>query len=208
MQPQTPSASPKIIKRYSNRKLYDTERSCYVTLEEIALMVKEGVEVKIIDNKTKEDLTSVTLTQIIFAEEKKQKSILPLGTLREIIRTGGESLTEFLQGNARRIENLFVRRGEDGAPADVEGDKMPVEGAADEPDVDLPETKGPVRDWFESQRAAFEANLDEWQRRIDQNMKDSLGPLTVLPKLHVELERLTARLDALEDRIAALEDRR
>ena len=77
MQPQ-----PKVIKRYSNRKLYDTERSCYVTLDEISQMVKDGVEVKIIDNKTKDDLTSVTLTQIIFAEEKKQKQRVVLVGLR------------------------------------------------------------------------------------------------------------------------------
>ena len=56
----------KTVKRYSNRKLYDTERSKYVTLEEIADMIKAGEEVKIIDNKSKEDLTSATLAQIIF----------------------------------------------------------------------------------------------------------------------------------------------
>ena len=185
-----PETQPKVIKRYSNRKLYDTERSCYVTLEEIAVMVKEGVEVRIIDNKTKEDLTSVTLTQILFTEEKKQKSILPLGTLREIIRTGGESLTEFLQGKARRIENLFVRRDEDGTPlADPAAPGDPVKGADDEPAFELPETRGPVRDWLDTQRAAIEANVEEWQRRIDQNMKDSLGPIAVLPRCHSTGER-------------------
>jgi polyhydroxyalkanoate synthesis repressor PhaR len=66
-----PSASgrePKVIKRYTNRKLYDTVESRYVTLDEIAEMVKAGAEVKVIDNRTKEDLTSVTLAQIIFEE--------------------------------------------------------------------------------------------------------------------------------------------
>ena len=57
---------PKVIKRYTNRKLYDTVESRYVTLDEIAQMIKAGAEVKIIDNRTKEDLTSVTLAQIIF----------------------------------------------------------------------------------------------------------------------------------------------
>ena len=64
-----------LIKRYSNRKLYDTSRSCYVTLEEVAAMVRNGQDVVIIDNKTKEDLTTVTLTQIIFEEEKKKSVI-------------------------------------------------------------------------------------------------------------------------------------
>src|SRR5260221_9244129 len=87
---------PKVIKRYTNRKLYDTVESRYVTLDEIAQMIKGGAEVKIIDNRSKEDLTSVTLAQIIFEEEKK-RSQMPLGALREIIRHGGESLATFYQ---------------------------------------------------------------------------------------------------------------
>ena len=78
---------PKVIKRYTNRKLYDTVESRYVTLDEIAHMIKGGAEVKIIDNRTKEDLTSVTLAQIIFEEEKRGPR-LPVEGLRRIIRTG------------------------------------------------------------------------------------------------------------------------
>ena len=63
-------STTKIIKRYSNRKLYDTERSCYVTLDEIALMIREGEELKIIDKDSGENLTSVTFAQIIFEAEK------------------------------------------------------------------------------------------------------------------------------------------
>src|SRR5580704_12473457 len=97
-QATTPEAvvEPKVIKRYTNRKLYDTVESRYVTLEEIAEMVKGGAEVRIVDNRTKEDLTSVTLAQIIFEEEKKT-SKMPLGMLRDIIRTGGNSVQTFFQ---------------------------------------------------------------------------------------------------------------
>lgn len=91
-----PSKEPKIIKRYTNRKLYDTVESRYVTLDEIAAMIKEGTEVRIVDNRTKEDLTSVTLAQIIFEEEKK-KNQMPLSVLREIIRHPGESISGFIQ---------------------------------------------------------------------------------------------------------------
>lgn len=91
--PDAPKRS-KIIKRYSNRKLYDTERSRYVTLDEIAQMIKAGEDVTIIDNKSKGDLTSVTLTQIIFEEEKRQ-SRMPLGMLRNLIQTGEGALQEF-----------------------------------------------------------------------------------------------------------------
>src|SRR3954464_9975928 len=92
--PQAERKEPKVIKRYTNRKLYDTVESRYVTLDEIAQMIKGGAEVKIVDNRSKEDLTSVTLAQIIFEEEKK-RSQMPLGVLREIIRHGGEAVAGF-----------------------------------------------------------------------------------------------------------------
>jgi polyhydroxyalkanoate synthesis repressor PhaR len=78
----------RVIKRYSNRKLYDTKDSRYVTLLQIAEMVRGGEEVQIIDNNTKEDLTEVTLAQIIY-EEQKQKAAssrnVPLQTLKDLI---------------------------------------------------------------------------------------------------------------------------
>src|SRR5512143_4285033 len=80
---QATPRQPKIIKRYTNRKLYDTVESRYVTLDEIAEMIKAGSEVKIIDNRTKDDLTSVTLAQIIFEEEKKTSKV-GLETLRDM----------------------------------------------------------------------------------------------------------------------------
>src|SRR3989449_11774931 len=93
--PQAERKEPKVIKRYTNRKLYDTVESRYVTLDEIAEMIKQGVEVKVVDNRSKEDLTSVTLAQIIFEEEKK-KNRMPLSVLREIIRHPSESITGFI----------------------------------------------------------------------------------------------------------------
>src|SRR5262245_35190382 len=99
-QGQNPPLEPKVIKRYSNRKLYDTERSKYVTLDEIAKMIKAGEEVTIIDNETKEDLTSVTLTQIIYEEEKRE-SRMPLSMLRNLIQTGGDALQEFFDKSVK-----------------------------------------------------------------------------------------------------------
>ncbi len=95
-----PAGSSKIVKRYSNRKLYDTERSKYVTLDEIARMIKAGDEVTIIDNESKEDLTSVTLTQIIYEEEKRE-SRMPLAMLRNLIQTGGTSLQDFFDRSVK-----------------------------------------------------------------------------------------------------------
>lgn len=86
----------KIIKRYQNRKLYDTQQSCYVTLDDIAKMIRSSEEVMVIDNKTKNDITAATLTQIIFEAEKKASQYAPLFTLREIIQNGNGSISSYL----------------------------------------------------------------------------------------------------------------
>ncbi len=91
-----PHKSIKVIKRYQNRKLYDTTDSCYVTLEDIGDMIKQGEEVQIVDNQTKEDLTAVTLAQIIFEEQKKKTHVLPLSTFRQIIQSGGDTIRAFV----------------------------------------------------------------------------------------------------------------
>lgn len=87
----------KIIKRYQNRKLYDTQDSCYVTLEDIRDMIKQGDDVQIVDNSSKEDITSVTLAQIILEEERKNQSLLPINVFKQIIATGGEALKGIFQ---------------------------------------------------------------------------------------------------------------
>src|SRR6185312_5630363 len=73
--------------------------------------IRNGDDVKIVDNKTKEDLTTVTLAQIIFEEEKKQRSFLPLGAMRNIIQSGGEWFAEA----QRRVQSILPgKRGKDG----------------------------------------------------------------------------------------------
>lgn len=86
----------KIIKRYQNRKLYDTQQSCYVTLDDIAKMIRTNEEVMVIDNKSKNDITAATLTQIIFEAEKRASQYAPLFTLREIIQNGNGSISNYL----------------------------------------------------------------------------------------------------------------
>lgn len=80
------------IKRYPNRKLYDLERKRYVTLDDIALMIQEGNDINVVDHETGEDLTSVTLSQIIFEREKKRSGFLPINILTSLVRTGGDTL--------------------------------------------------------------------------------------------------------------------
>jgi len=84
-----------IIKRYPNRKLYNTESKKYITLDGIADLIREGKEVQVIDNATGEDLTALTLTQIILEQEKKQDGLLSNTTLTHLIRSSGDRISAF-----------------------------------------------------------------------------------------------------------------
>src|SRR5688572_32288777 len=99
------SGSPRrVIKRYSNRKLYDTRGSTYVTLLQIAEMVRAGEDVQIIDNATKEDKTDVTLALIISEELKARPRAIPLATLKALIRhRGGKLLTQLRESPIGRL---------------------------------------------------------------------------------------------------------
>ena len=81
------------IKRYPNRKLYDTEAKQYVTLNGIAELIRGGREIQVVDHTTGEDLTTITLTQIIFEQEKKQAGFLPRSVLTGLVKAGGERLS-------------------------------------------------------------------------------------------------------------------
>ena len=86
----------KIIKRYQNRKLYDTHESSYVTLDEIAKMIKNGEDLRVIDNKTKNDITASTLTQLLYESERKAKTQPSVALLKEIIRHGDGSFSGYI----------------------------------------------------------------------------------------------------------------
>ncbi|MFN8544291.1 MAG: polyhydroxyalkanoate synthesis regulator DNA-binding domain-containing protein [Candidatus Binatia bacterium] len=90
----------RLVKRYGNRKLYDTSESRYVTLDEIGRWVKAGEDVKIIENDTGEDLTAVTFAQIILEEERRKSGLLPLRVLRDLIQHGEAAL----QGIAATVD--------------------------------------------------------------------------------------------------------
>ena len=85
-----------VIKKYANRRLYNTASSSYVTLEHLSEMVKQGVDFVVYDAKTNEDITRTVLTQIIFEEESQGESLLPIQFLRQLIGFYGNSMQAFL----------------------------------------------------------------------------------------------------------------
>src|SRR6184192_3147467 len=95
----------RLVKRYGNRKLYDTSESRYVTLEEIGRWVKAGEEVKILENDSGDDLTAVTFAQIILEEERRKSGLLSLPVLRDIIRHG-EAALQNLAATVERVTTL------------------------------------------------------------------------------------------------------
>jgi polyhydroxyalkanoate synthesis repressor PhaR len=97
----------KVIKRYQNRKLYDTHQSCYVTLEEISQMIKNGDDLRVIDNKTKNDITQATLTQLLYETERKTSNPVPVELLKEIIRKGDGSFSGYIRTNMKGDVSRF-----------------------------------------------------------------------------------------------------
>ena len=101
-----------VIKKYANRRLYDTDRSAYITLEDLCKMVKGGVDFKVTDAKTEEDLTRSVLTQIIFEQESKGYSILPINFLRHIITFYDDSLRSVLPSYLETTMDYFSKNQE------------------------------------------------------------------------------------------------
>ena len=100
-----------LIKKYSNRKLYDLNRSRYVTLEEIAEMIRQGRQVKIVDADSQEDLTNVTLVQILL-EEEKRRNLLPVAFLHRLIKYGEMYQDVFRQYLSSSLEGMLSMQRE------------------------------------------------------------------------------------------------
>jgi polyhydroxyalkanoate synthesis repressor PhaR len=163
----------RVIKRYSNRKLYDTKQSSYVTLLQIAELVRAGEDVQIVDNATKEDKTDLTLALIISEELKARPRAIPLTTLRALIRMrGGQLLTQLREGP---IGRLMPRDETEEAPVESE------EGAMTKDNV-------------------FRRTLEQWQHTIDERIRSMVSQFSAVQELQTELRRLSERVQELEKR--------
>lgn len=98
---------PRRIKRYDNRKLYDTETSEYVSLSDIADLVRSGETVEVVDNATGQDITAQTLTQIILEEGKSGRQVIPSELLHELLRRSGEALDSGLDQLRTTVDDLM-----------------------------------------------------------------------------------------------------
>ena len=97
-----------VIKKYNNRRLYDTEKNAYVTLAALAGMIKEGRQIEVVDAQTKEDVTAFTLTQIILEEAKKKNFLLPVPLLHLMIQFGETVLSEFFEKYLQQVVKNYL----------------------------------------------------------------------------------------------------
>jgi polyhydroxyalkanoate synthesis repressor PhaR len=101
-----------VIKKYANRRLYNTAKSSYVTLDDLAVMVREGQDFVVKDAKSGEDITRSVLAQIIFEEESKGQNLLPVKFLRQLIGLYGDSLEGFVPGYLEASMESFAKNQE------------------------------------------------------------------------------------------------
>lgn len=168
---------PRIIKRYANRKLYDTESSTYITLENIEGMVREGEEVSIIDNSTGEDITSATLAHIVLEQQKANPSF-PVSVLRGIIQSGEEFFNR-LQWPVTQFRDEFKKRAES-----------------------LEEGSRAIREFVDG----TQRSIDEMQQRLDDRFRDAVGQLTHVAQMREEIEELRGAVASMEERLKKLEE--
>jgi len=180
---------PRIIKRYTNRKLYDKLESRYVTLEEIARLVRGGEDVMVIDNESEEDLTSVTFAQIILDEEKRKTHLVSVPFLRKLIRSGEARVQDFSDRATRSMEALGDLREKAG-----ERVREVVEGGG--------------KAWGDS-LSVFEDLFGIPQKRMDalrDTARRSMGRFRTNPTVRRELERIAHSLHTIEEAIQRLGD--
>lgn len=199
----------RLIKRYGNRKLYDTSESRYITLDEIARLVRSGNDVKVIDNENGDDLTAITFAQIILEEEKRRSSLISLGLLRELVQHGEDTLAQLKTRVEKGVEVIGTIGEKAGrrvqeivgtVSGEREGASPTANDATPAADVDPEAGKG----FFDEILAAPQRRLEALQRTIDERIKSSVGRIANHPVVQHEVQRIERSIKKLEERLARL----
>jgi polyhydroxyalkanoate synthesis repressor PhaR len=175
------------VKRYANRKLYDTTSSRYVSLEDVASFVRQGDEVEVMDNESGEDLTAVTLAQIILEDERKKRSPLSLSVLEDLVRNGGDALANATRQGIEAIGEIRER----------------AEKRVSSLVPDAPSPGELIDEVLENSRR----RIEDLQRRVDEGLKESVNRLRAIPGIGPEVDRIESGLKDLELRVRSLLDR-
>jgi polyhydroxyalkanoate synthesis repressor PhaR len=174
---------PVIIKKYANRRLYNTESSSYITLDHLAAMTREGRDFKVLDAKTDEDITHNVLTQIIMEEEQRGQTMLPVNFLRQLIAMYGDSMQAMVPGYLEASMASFRRNHEQF--------KSAVEGAfANSPFAEIAKRNMQM---FEAATQAFKPGAGGGAAAPAAEAKDD-----EVAALKAELSRLREKIDKLD----------
>lgn len=191
----------RLIKRYGNRKMYDTAASRYITLDNVTELVRSGEDLRIIDNDSGDDLTALTFAQIILEEEKRKRGLLDLPVLRWIIQQGGATYQEILHQVDRGREALESMR--EIAEKRVQHVRELVrDGVVPAPKTSqrADKSSGGMRvlnEWLEIPQR----QLEQLQQRIDHQMRASVDAVSNHPALRKELQRLEKGIRRIEERL-------
>lgn len=174
----------RLIKRYGNRKLYDVAASQYITLDGIRELVREGEDVRVFDNDSDEDLTSVTFAQIIFEDAKKQNGDRSLPLFRWLIQRGDEAMRDLFRSVERGREALdSVREATEKKVQQLVAPAKPRRGSFIDELIHAPQ---------------------QLQHRIDTQVRQSVERVTNHPAFQKEIRRVEDSIKRLESRLTQL----
>jgi len=188
-----------VIKKYANRRLYNTQTSSYVTLDHLAQMVKEGTEFEVHDARTGEDITRSVLTQIIFEEEAKGQNLLPIRFLRQLIRFYGDSLQAFVPGYLDLSMESFTKNQEAMRNRIAEafgGGSQAIESM----------TRQNLA-MFERAMQMFSPFAPSRGRGTDEDLRAN-GAAEAKPKQSEEISELKSEIEAMRKQLAELSERK
>lgn len=183
----------RVIKRYTNRKLYDTDQSRYVTLDDIARLIRENVEVRVIDNETQDDLTAVTFAQIILEEEKRKTNLVSVPFLRKLIHSGEAAVQDLSDSAKRALDQLNDLTGRAGGRVRevVEEGGRKIDGALDD-------GKSFIDDLMSLPQRRLESLGDAARKSVDRIRQN--------PSLQREIERLEKSIHSIEQMLTRLRE--
>lgn len=178
------------IKKYANRKLYDTTDKQYISLDQLADLIKSGEEVSIMDNQTGEDITAAVISQLLAREKKGAHEEVPSGILMQLLRKGRGTLTDYAKKYAGLFQNAVTL-------AEDEIDRLVGRLVNDR---EISEFEGSR---LKKEILGYADNLRGWvTSNVDRRVNEVLGRMKLVTR--DQLRPLADRIDALESTVAAL----
>lgn len=183
----------RIIKKYQNRKLYDTQDSCYVTLDGIAKMIRNNEEISVIDNTTKNDVTALILTQVLYEQEKNNKSVLPISVLKNIIQSASNSMYEFM--------NKYILNSIDTATRVKEEAQRHVERLVKTGELTSNEGNAILKELF----SILDTKEEIVGGKVDEKFRELVEKLGDVDKYRTQIVALNEKITTLETKLAGVE---